>query len=84
MGLTVGVSRHRYVDGPVLFAVAASAIFLTACSPRHGRYRRGETVGTVNGAQRGQRLANDLIGEITLGSGETGVGYDFAEGFVAS
>ena len=38
-----------------------------------------ESVGTVNGETRGEILDNDLIGNITLGAGEVGVGYDFAE-----
>jgi len=38
-----------------------------------------ETVGTVNGSVRGSLLDNDLIGSITIGSGENGIGYDFGE-----
>jgi hypothetical protein len=38
-----------------------------------------ESVGTVNGETRGEILDNDLIGNITLGIGDVGVGYDFAE-----
>ncbi len=38
-----------------------------------------ETVGTVNGLQRGQLAGNDLIGEIVLGAGEDAIGYDFGE-----
>jgi hypothetical protein len=43
-----------------------------------------ETVGSVNGATRGELLGNDLIGNITVAAGESGVGYNFAEVFVAS
>lgn len=43
-----------------------------------------ETVGTVNGSSRGRILANDRIGEIRLGAGEDGVGYDFGELFAGS
>jgi hypothetical protein len=45
-----------------------------------GEYEDGaETIGTVNGAPRGQLEDNDLIGEIVLGVGEEAIGYDFGE-----
>ncbi len=38
-----------------------------------------ERVGTVNGTPRGTVIGNDVIGSITLRSGENGVFYDFCE-----
>jgi SdrD B-like domain len=43
-----------------------------------------ETVGKVNGTERGQKLDNDLIGDIVLAGGEDGVAYDFGELFAGS
>jgi hypothetical protein len=39
----------------------------------------GETVGTIGGVPHGVSLTNDLIENITVGSGENGIGYDFGE-----
>jgi len=38
-----------------------------------------ESVGTVSGQTRGEVLDNDVIGNISLAIGETGIGYDFGE-----
>ncbi|WP_165488587.1 MULTISPECIES: SdrD B-like domain-containing protein [Dyella] len=38
-----------------------------------------ETVGVVAGSPNGGVIANDLIGNIVLGAGQTGTGYNFGE-----
>lgn len=39
----------------------------------------GDHVGTINGAKVGEKTANDTLSNISLGSGQAGINYDFCE-----
>jgi SdrD B-like domain len=77
-GNSVTRTVHTDADGHYTFANLPAGTYQVF--EEQPNYQDGwETIGTVGGETRGELLENDMIGNIALGNGDVGIGYDFGE-----
>jgi hypothetical protein len=65
-------------DGSYAFTVVAGTYTITEVQPA-GFADGGDSVGTVDGVERGTNLGGDTLADILLGANEHGIDYNFGE-----
>jgi serine-aspartate repeat-containing protein C/D/E len=71
-------------QGEYQFSGLAPGVYTVEEVTPAGLIDGGDHIGTIGGAKVGQKTANDVIGNIVIGSGQHAIDYDFCEHLPAS